>query len=65
MVEVVVLQPNLRTAEDIVGGETHLDVIVGWDEDIVDAVHPHAVLAPAARRVPVRAQQTRWQIEQP
>ena len=38
MVEVVVLQPNLRTAEDIVGGETHLDVIVGWDEDIVDAV---------------------------
>ena len=39
MVEVVVLQPNLRTAEDIVGEEAHLDVAVGWDEDIVDAVN--------------------------
>ena len=38
VVEVVVLQPNLRTAEDIVGGEAHLDVVVGWDENIVNAV---------------------------
>ena len=38
MVEVVVLQPNLRSAEDIVGGEAHLDVVVGWDENIVNAV---------------------------
>ena len=38
MVEVAILQPDLRRAEDIVGEQAHLDAAVGWDEDIVDAV---------------------------